>query len=97
MARLDRFESSGYDRRELLVTGVRSGVVPAQVYVSRRPREGLSPSRRYVELLLAGAHEHQLSNAHVDWLEQHPAVESRLGRFVVRHFAGFVRTFFGGS
>jgi gliotoxin/aspirochlorine biosynthesis gamma-glutamylcyclotransferase len=97
MERLDGFESRGYLRRALPVVGRKSGEVEAQVYVSKRPREGSPPSRRYVELLLAGAREHQLSPEHVAWLEAHPAVESQFARFVMKHFVGTVRALLGGS
>jgi hypothetical protein len=95
MERLDSFESRGYLRRSLPVVGRTSGTVEAQVYVCKRPREGSPPSRRYVELLLAGAREHHLSDAHVAWLEAHPAVESRFARFALRYFGRTVRAVFG--
>src|SRR5262245_7639216 len=43
MARLDRFESGRYARLSRPVVGRTSGSVVAQVYVCRRPREGLVP------------------------------------------------------
>lgn len=97
MQRLDRFESRGYARLERVVTGARSGAVPAQVYVARRPREGLVPSRRYVELLVAGAREHGLSAEHLAWLERQPCQDSPLGRLVVAGFGRALRGLFGES
>lgn len=97
MRRLDTFESRAYARVALDVVGRASGPVRAQVYVAKRPRHGLVPSRRYVELLLAGAREHELSAAHRAWLAAHPSVESRLARFLVARFEPAVRAIFRGD
>lgn len=97
MRRLDRFESRAYARVALDVVGRRSGPVRAQVYVAKNPRLGLVPSRRYVELLVAGAREHELSAAHLAWLTGHPCVESHLARFVVARFGAVVHRIFGGD
>lgn len=95
MRRLDGYESRAYARLELPVLGSESGPVRAQVYVSKHPRAGLVPSRRYVELLIAGAKEHGLSAEHVAWLEAHPAVDSRLGRLAMGRLAPVLRFLFG--
>lgn len=72
LARLDRSESPGYDRIEADVEGERSGAVRAHVYRTRRPREGLVPSRRYRDLLVSGAREHELPAEWIERLAEHP-------------------------
>lgn len=78
--RLDRFESPRYRRKKLAVVGRSLGEVEAEVYVNRRPRPGSLPSRRYLDLLVRGAEEHGLSEAHVAWLRSHPSGDVALLR-----------------
>ncbi len=82
--RLDRFESPRYQRKKLAVVGRSLGEVEAEVYVNRRPRPGGLPSRRYLDLLVRGAEEHGLSEAHIAWLRSHPSGDVAL----LRPFAG---------
>lgn len=70
--RLDQLESSGYARVELRVIGRARGEVAASVYITRRPRFGLAPSRRYRDLLVRGAREHDLPDAWIAELEAIP-------------------------
>ena len=71
MERLDRMESGGYARLERIVTGRRRGAVPAQLYITRSPRHGLSPSRRYRDLLVRGARENDLP---ASWIAELDAI-----------------------
>lgn len=68
MARLDRMESGGYARLERPVIGHRRGAVSAQLYVTRSPKHGLAPSRRYRDLIVRGAREHGLPASWIDEL-----------------------------
>jgi gamma-glutamylcyclotransferase len=72
LTRLDRNESREYDRVESEVEGERAGSVRAQIYRTRRPREGLVPSRRYRDLLVHGAREHSLPDEWIERLASHP-------------------------
>jgi gamma-glutamylcyclotransferase len=72
LARLDRNESREYDRVEHDVVGETSGAVRAHLYRTRRPWEGLVPSRRYRDLLVSGAREHELPSDWIARLAGHP-------------------------
>ena len=72
MKRLDRMEAGSYRRERRTVTGRTLGELEAEVYVNGSPRDGLRPSRRYLELLAAGALEHGLPDAYVQFLRDHP-------------------------
>lgn len=72
MARLDGMESPAYRRQQRRVTARTLGELDAEVYVNVSPREGLQPSLRYLELLSAGAREHQLPEDYVRFLTEHP-------------------------
>jgi hypothetical protein len=70
MTRLDGFESGRYARQPVEV--VAGGVTrTAYAYVNRRPGRERPPSRRYLELLAAGATEHGLPSEHIAWLRAH--------------------------
>lgn len=71
---LRSYEGNTYSRRQVRVVGRKSGEVEAWVFSSRYPVQGLRPSTRYLEALLAGAREHGLPGDYVDWLEQQPTV-----------------------
>lgn len=66
--RLDHFERVGYAPMTLLVEGTKSGWVQATTYNARHPRNGLRPSRRYLNLLIAGAREFELPETHIAFL-----------------------------
>lgn len=72
MRRLDGHESGAYDRLARRVHGRDRGAIDAQLYVTRRPRFGLRPSRRYRDLLVRGAREHELPGAWIRALEAEP-------------------------
>ncbi len=67
LAELDRFEGGGHAYEHLVATvvGARSGPVEAHLYRSRRTERGLKPSRRYLEILCAGARAHGLPDDYV--------------------------------
>lgn len=69
---LDRHESSGYDRTVREVHAGEHGTFSAALYVTRHPRLGLRPSRRYRDLLIRGAREHELPDAWIRELEAVP-------------------------
>lgn len=69
---LDRHESSEYDRAVREVRTRDHGSFEAQLYVTRHPRDGLRPSRRYRDLLIRGAREHDLPEAWIRELESIP-------------------------
>lgn len=70
--RLDRFEGPSYARRAIQVRDLAGELHEAQAYTSPRPTAGRAPSRRYRDLLLRGAEEHALPDAHLAWLRAHP-------------------------
>jgi gamma-glutamylcyclotransferase (GGCT)/AIG2-like uncharacterized protein YtfP len=72
LTRLDRSEGGGYRHRELEPYGVRAGAVRAIAYVYPRAVRPRLPSRRYLELLLSGAHEHALPQPWIEWLSAQP-------------------------
>jgi hypothetical protein len=69
---LRSYEGNTYSRRRVSVVGRDSGEVEAWVFSSRYPVQGLRPSTRYLQSLVAGAREHDLPEDYVTWLEQHP-------------------------
>ncbi len=69
---LDSHESSGYDRTVREVDAGDRRAFDAALYITRRPRLGLRPSRRYRDLLIRGAREHQLPEAWIRELEAIP-------------------------
>lgn len=72
LRRLDRVESSGYARVSRQVLARDRGAIDAFLYVTRRPRFGLLPSRRYRDLLVRGAREHGLPEGWIRELERTP-------------------------
>jgi hypothetical protein len=94
---LDHHESSQYERVVREVSTREHGAFDAQIYVTRRPRAGLRPSRRYRDLLIRGAREHDLPDpwireleaipcAHVPWISlATPFLVEILDRVVRRH------------
>ena len=71
---IDRFEGRTYDRIEVVVDTVESGRVGAWAYRSRRTVRCRRPSRRYLQLLIAGACEHGLPEEHIARLRHEPCV-----------------------
>lgn len=71
-AQIDRFEGRGYRRLTIRVEGKCNGRVEAWAYQSARPVEGRRPSRRYRDLLIAGAQEFSLPAAYITRLEEIP-------------------------
>jgi hypothetical protein len=72
MQRLDGMESGAYERERRTVRSRTLGELDAEIYVNRSPRDGLRPSRRYLDLLAAGAIEHGLPPEYVRFLNEHP-------------------------
>lgn len=70
---IDSTESPGYRLLEVDVIGRDSGRVCAATYASRRPVQGLVPSRRYLELICEGARENGLPGDYVRRLEAEPS------------------------
>ncbi|QBQ55422.1 gamma-glutamylcyclotransferase [Nitrosococcus wardiae] len=54
------------------VEGAKSGWINAWAYQSSRPIEGRRPSRRYRDLLIAGAQEFNLPQEYIAYLKQVP-------------------------
>jgi cation transport regulator ChaC len=93
---LDRSEGGrAYKIIEVEVKGGKSGTVKALTFQTREPAEGLIPSKRYIDILLDGAKEHDLSKDWIEMLEaldhvdrtnlRHVAVNiTRFNRFIVR-------------
>lgn len=73
MEHLDRIEGRGYDRIAVQVETRDGARVEATAYRAREPVPGLKPSRRYVELLIRGAREHELPER---WIEELARVET---------------------
>jgi hypothetical protein len=71
---LRSYEGNTYSRRRVSVVGRDSGEVEAWVFSSRHPVQGLRPSTRYLDTLLAGAREHGLPEDYVTRLERQPSV-----------------------
>ncbi|ADE16182.1 AIG2 family protein [Nitrosococcus halophilus Nc 4] len=69
---IDRFEGRGYQRLMIKVEGAKSGWISAWAYQSSRPIEGRRPSRRYRDLLIAGAQEFNLPQEYIAYLKQIP-------------------------
>jgi|CXWL01.1.fsa_nt_gi hypothetical protein len=61
---------TGYIRKELNVITEESKRIKVQVYLAESPREGLKPSKNYLDRILAGAREHQLSQEYIAKIEQ---------------------------
>jgi cation transport regulator ChaC len=66
---LDRSES-GYRRQMVKVRTMDDRTVDAHAYVALETRSGLKPSRSYMELVLGGAREHDLSPDYIHYLER---------------------------
>ena len=90
-ARLDLHEGGGdaYDRLVVRVD-TDAGRVTARTYITQQVVEGLSPSRRYRDLLVEGAREAGLDVSYVRTLEQTAAFEvpvfSRFSPIIIRLF-----------
>jgi hypothetical protein len=80
LAMLDQMEAYGigYDRIEVTVE-TEDGPVRAFTYVGLPAYvdDTLLPSRRYLNIVLAGAVSSGLEPAYVDWLRSHPVVAAR--------------------
>ncbi|MEN3009331.1 gamma-glutamylcyclotransferase family protein [Pseudothermotoga sp.] len=69
---LDRFEGSGYQRRELKITVEENRQVTAYVYIALQTMDGLLPRADYLERIIKGAKEHHLPQYYIQELEQLP-------------------------
>ncbi|ESS71652.1 AIG2-like family [Methyloglobulus morosus KoM1] len=63
-------EEIGYIRKELTVTNAENKEIKIQVYIAESTREGLKPSKDYLDKILDGAREHQLSQEYITKIEK---------------------------
>jgi len=73
LERLCCYEGRLYSVIEVEVEGTRSGPTRCRAYQTKRPRSGLSPSRRYLRVLCEGARENELPSSYLRELGAHPS------------------------
>ncbi len=94
MVRLDLSEGNGaYDIVTSNVEGEVSGIVTAHTFMTRNVGQGLHPSLRYMNLLIAGAEEHGLSPEWIQMLKQAPFSSGRISRHLSPVIMFINRTF----
>lgn len=92
MDRLDISEGGrAYNIIHVPVEGVDSGTVTAQAFQSKAHAHGLLPSKRYLDILIDGAHEHGLSEIWLTMLENQPSVDRTHLKHVRNIVIGIVR------
>jgi hypothetical protein len=81
MVRLDISEGNGaYDIVTSNVEGEVSGIVTAHTFLTRKVGHGLHPSLRYMNLLIEGAKEHDLSSEWIQMLKAAPFSSGAISR-----------------
>jgi len=70
LQKLDTYEGypHHYDRRKIIVD-TEEGPIKAWVYIAARTKPGLKPSKEYMQYLVNGAKQHNLSQKHIQFLE----------------------------
>lgn len=65
---LDRFEGvpEHYRRIEVRVTAADGREIPAQVFIATKVEKGLKPASHYLQTILTGAQEHNLSSEYIE-------------------------------
>lgn len=72
--RLHLTESQGYRVKDIQVVTSEGDQVICSTYITHIQVKGLKPSRRYLNLLVEGALEHQLPRRYIDTLAKTPSV-----------------------
>ncbi|CAM3628371.1 gamma-glutamylcyclotransferase family protein [Parendozoicomonas haliclonae] len=91
--RLHATEGSGYQVVPVTVETPDHGPLTCFTYITRDPVQGLSPSRRYLHKIIAGARENQLPESYIQWLMSVDSVHIPiLSNLLDRYIATMIRS-----